>query len=475
MNPKTLLPEYVAQYMRLHGKYAEIKLMMEYYMFYETVSEGLSPYLASAEDMTERFNEAVGFFFEGNIRKEDADRLAEELLLLRREVVNRMQVLTSYVDCFEVYEYVLNRVQYRFEDLGQMPEDSVFAQELFKFVFSENDDALINDKLRLVVGQLPVRMARSRYFDLVRNSISLYKGSDKSALDGFLYMFRTNAMLYQDENMGRYFTEFIPLLEELSHLDYDAVSGEEYQSYAEKISASASKLKDISDLYMQLGQLINEMYVLCVTFDGREAAGTGQDMGRKEDEAARLVIRGIYALFLHQDSEIWERSGTVPVGTETEKLAWLGEQFRLVEGRQENISENLDFAGAALEGICESQKEVIAGLGLEKVFLTLKKLLLLSSNSVFADLEEKGMEEKVTGEMADEAAAALISECKAFFRGKSRLLRRAVMANTLERLPVFFASAQEAADYMVNALAQCEDEAEKYASKLLLLEMMRKK
>ena len=35
--------------------------------------------------------------------------------------------------------------------------------------------------------------------------------------------------------------------------------------YEGKIRVNASKLNDISDLYMQLGQLINEMYAVCAT------------------------------------------------------------------------------------------------------------------------------------------------------------------------------------------------------------------
>ena len=99
-------------------------------------------------------------------------------------------------------------------------------------------------------------------------------------------------------------------------------------------------------------------------------------------------------------------------------------------------------------------------------------MFLLTSNSVFAELEEKALEEKVTEQMAEEATATLIEECKAFFEGKSRMLRRAVMANTLEKMPVFFSSAQEVADYVTTSLSQCSDEAEKYAAKQLLLEIM---
>lgn len=463
-NPKELLPEYVKQYMQLNDSYARIKLMMEYYMFYETVSEGINPYIASAKDTADQLHEIIETFFEKNPSKEETKALAGQLLELRQGVVDRMQVLTAYVDCFVVYEYILNRVQYRFEDLEMLPEDSVFAQDLVNFIFSSQDNVTISDNIRFALGQLPMRMTRSRYFDLIKDSVSIYKGSDKSSLDSFLYMFRTNAMLYRDDNMEQYFTEFVPVLEELSSLDYETIDQKTYQIYAEKIRVSASKLNDVSDLYMQLGQLINEMYAICATVNYAE--------DREETDVTSIVIRGINALFLEKDSEIWKLSKETPVESEEEKLYWLGEQFIQVEGKQENLYDGLNMAGAALEEIRESQKDEIESLGLSNEFTTLKKLFLMTSNSTFAELEEQTLEEKVTEQMAEEAAAALIAECKGLFQGKSRMLRRAVMANTLEKMPVFFTTAQEVADYVMNALSLCDDEAEKYAAKQLLLEIM---
>lgn len=457
-----LLPAYVKEYMCLHDSYARIKLMMEYYMFYETVSEGINPYIESAKDTAGSFHGLLSRFLE-NPSQAELEQMAEDLLMLRGEIVDKMQVLTAYVDCFVVYEYVLNRVQYRFEDMEMMPGDGVFAQDLVSFIFSSEDNAVISDNIRFAVGQLPMRMTRQHYFDLLRDSISVYQGSDVHSLEGFLYMFRTNAMLYRDENQEKYFTEFVPVLEELSSLDYENISREKYTVYAEKIRVSASKLNDVADLYMQLGQLVNGLYTMCVTRHHVEEEPVPE---------VDRVIRGVNAMFLQKDSPVWQQAGDAPTDSEEEKLYWLGEQFVAVEGRQERLFEELNTAGAALEGIQESYRDAIEAGGMAEDFAMLGKLFLLISNSVFADLEDAGTEEKVTQEMAERAAAELIEECKAFFQGKSRMLRRAVMANTLEKMPVFFTSAQEVADYVTSALSGCDDEAEKYAAKQLLMEIM---
>lgn len=463
INIEEMLSEYVKQYMQLNGKYARIKMMMEYYVFYETISEGINPYIDSAKEIAEELHKIVWDFFEEKPSQEQTGEAAGKLLALRQDIVDRMQVLTAYVDCFVVYEYILNRVQYRFEDQEMVPEDSIFARDLVNFIFSSQDNAIISDNIRFALGQLPMRMTRSRFFDLLRDSISVYQGSDKSSLDSFLYMFRTSAMLYRDGNMEKYFTEFVPVIQEMAGLDYETINREAYEIYAEKIKVNASKLNDVSDLYMQLGQLVNDMYGICVSAKFME---DGDKTGAEE-----IVIRGINALFRDCDSGVWKCSGGA-AETEEEKLEWLGGKFTDIEGKQENLYESMNAAGAVLEEIMESRKETIASLGLSEDFNTLKKLFLLTSNSIFAELEEKSLEEKVTEQMAEEAASELVLECKNFFQGKSRMLRRAVMANTVEKMPVFFTSAQEVADYVMNSLSQCDDMAEKYAAKQLLMEIM---
>lgn len=463
-DPKKLIPEYVKQSMRIYNNFAEMQFMMEYYTFYEIFQEGTNPYMESEKETAETLHKMVRTYYEAEPSEVQLKEMAEELLALRQVVLDKMQVLTAYTDCFVVYEYVLNRIQYRFDDMETMPEDSVFAQGLVEYIFSGEDNTAVSDNIRVMLGQLPVRIARSRYFDWLRNSISIYIGSDKDSLDSFLYMFRMGAMMYQDEHMKEYYTEFVPVLEELAALDFEKFDRDMYQIYEEKILANASKLNDISELLLQLGHLINEMYSIC--------ASAGHAEEKKENDAVRLVIRGINALFLLNGSDVWKYSGEEHVGTEEEKLAWLGEQFEHVEGKLETIYNSVNVCGASLEEVMGSQKEMITSLGLSEDFKILENLSFLSSDSVFANLEENRQDEIVTEKFAEETADALIAECKSFFQGKSRMLRRAVMANTLGVMPIQFHSQEEVADYVVDSLQQCDDEAEKYVAKQLLLEIM---
>lgn len=460
---KTLLPEYVKQSMELHDSYARVNMMMEYYLFYEVISEGINPYIESAQETIDALNQVIGQVFSQDYTEEQGKIWRDALLSMRQEVMDRMQVLTGYVDCFVVYEYILNRIQYRFEEREMLPADTEFAQEVMNFIFGSQDSVTINDNLRLVIGQLPMRMTRRHYFDLIRECISVYKGSDRSALEGFLYMFRTSAMLYQGPEREKYFTEFAVILEELAQVDFDHMDRKMYDIYAEKIRINASKLNDLSDLYMQIGELINETYTVVVAAPYiTEAEPMTQ---------ADQVIRGIHALFTGEEDPVWEQAEGSP-DTEEERLAWLGEKLTFAEGKQEKLYDSINVAEAALEEIVQSQDVVIEEMGMQEAFGFLHQVSMLNSNSVFAPLEVEMEEVQVTVEMAEAETEKLIGELKELFQGQSRMLRRAIMAGTVEKLPTLFSSAQEVADYIINSLNQCDDEAEKYASKQLILDLI---
>lgn len=459
-NVEELLPEYIEQAMVFNNSYARLKLMMEYYMYYEMISEGINPYIDSARDTTDIFNSVIKEFFEEKPSEVRKQELLNELLSLRQEVIDKMQVLTAYVDCFVVYEYILNRIQYRFEDMELLPDDTAFVQDVVNFIFGSKDNVAINDNIHCVIGQLPMRMSRTRYFDIIKESVSIYKGGDLSSLEGFAYMFRTNAMLYKSEDMDKYFTEFKPVLDELFKLDYDNMDKELFDIYSEKIRVSASKLNDISDLYMQLGGLINSAYTIIAASEYSN-----------EVEVSDTMIRGINALFMERESAVWSLAGE-ELYSDEDKLAWLGELFPEIEGKQESVSEGLNMVNAVLEEIAEGQKELIEKLGATDKIVLLKQMAQLNSNSIFAGLEDGTEEVQVTAAMADEMSAQLIDEIKTLFKGSSRMFRRAVMANTIEKMPVFFKTSQEVADYITSSLGQCDDEAEKYASKQLIIEMM---
>ncbi|MCI8750127.1 MAG: hypothetical protein HFH66_01945 [Lachnospiraceae bacterium] len=425
-NVDEFLPKYVKGSMHYNKSYACYRLALEYFMFYETVSEELASAASSANE-----------------------------------------VLTAYLDCFIIYEYIFNRIQYRFDEMGEMPDDNEFIQKVISYVFASEDNTVVNENIRFMIEQLPMRMLSSKYFDIIHESVSLYKGSRASSLEGFEYMFRTNAMLYKDDNMSVYFTEFKQVLNELDGLKPDDIGEDVYREYSVKISSNISRIAGFTDMYMLMEGLVNALYIVTIT----ECYKDGEENGNSAAmEAAYNVIKGVNSLFMKEESSVWKLAGDEPLGTNKEKLDWLSGFFDKVEGHQENISGILETAEAFLDEAENAHGEDIVRLGLAEEFAILKRMSLLNSSSMFADIDENENDTEVTAAMADETAGRLVKELKELFKGRSKQFKRAVMANTLGKLPVFFNNVQEVTDYIEASFTQCKDEAEKFAAKEIIME-----
>ncbi len=460
INREKNLPVYVEQSKRTYHQLAQLKLMMEYYMFYEMWEEGLNPYMKEAEEITGFVNHLIEKIYIGEISDEEAQTWLDKTHAMRKQIMEKMQVATSYVDMCIVFEYMLNRVQYRFQPVEEPLDDDALAEKIIRFIFGVKDNMVVNENIRTMIGQLPVRMTKSRYFDLVRNSLSVYKDGDVSSLDGYLYMFRTSALLYKPKGMDEHFSEVASLVEELSGLDYDGLTEEAYTLYSEKVQNAAGHLRDISDLYMCLQQMVNDLYTLLLNRNYRSY--------ENDSKAPELVIEGIWRLLTENEGEFFTDEQGCVLTMNEEKLALIENYLTHTEGAQEQLYEKSILLEAMQQELAESAGEELSALGLSE---DMKKLLLssqLMSSSMFIDLEQGAGEQPVTAEYLKEQTDKLMQELENMFKEKGKQYRRAVMAATLEKMPVFFTSGEEVAEYVRTSLSMCTDASEKYAVQMLV-------
>mgnify|MGYP000823954574 CR=1 FL=1 len=95
-------------------------------------------------------------------RLETADDDIKLVAEVRDAITRKMKVLTSYTDAFEMYEYILNRKEYSYpenvdeeiqKELKELDEAGVsdFAEEIYRFVFADQDKVAINSKLQSII------------------------------------------------------------------------------------------------------------------------------------------------------------------------------------------------------------------------------------------------------------------------------------------------------------------------------------
>lgn len=435
------IKKYVYGLAGLYYQQAFVESAYNYYSFYEEIMEKGADRKDLIEELLPGAQKGARALISGSGEWKDA---IEALDAGRRQIMKKMEVLTAFTDRLQVYEYVINRIEKRYEEKTQETiDENEFCQALAQYIFSIKDNIVINESVKEVLAQLPVRMTKTRYFELIRNSLSLYKGSDQESAQSYLYMLRTSAMLYQPEGIDEYFPEFMEILKEFEEADYNNLTKDEFLKLEGDMEEMAGSLLKLTDLYVMAQGLYNSLYggILSMTLREDDMSFEGQEYGQN-------VFRAVYEA-LEKGEEI--------------KPDEIEESLVKMEGFQEKTLSDLHIYEGALEDIKDMAKEEAA------IFSKIGKLM---SSSLFASLEEEkeilpadeGYIKRVTEE--------LIEELCVLFKEKPQIVKRAVMAGTLSKIPVFFASANEVLDYIKNSLEQCRDYGEKYGSIEILSRMM---
>lgn len=296
-------------------------------------------------------------------------------------------------------------------------------------------------KITQMVSQLPMRLSQNRFFNIIENSLSIYKGSERSSLDDFVYMIKTAGTLFRPANFEDEFDEILSIEKELSGLDYDSLDKTGYEKARMAYDKVSVLTERYSDACVMLTQVINDLYSIML------CAGAATDDEERND-LIRKIITADYNIV---------NGNAARSGDEETMLAGL-------EGVQESISRRLYTPDSTLDEIININYDIIVRTGMISRFDKLKTVSRLQSASTFAVLEDVQVDkEAVDDEYAAKAAGNLIEEFKKLFDGGSRLKRRAVMASVVGSLPVFFNNFDEFKDYVHISLMQCSDEAERQA------------
>ena len=135
--------------------YAYTRLALNYYMYYEVILEGdlLSSRL---ERLSKRYHGLLKDFLEGSLE-------LEELNGLRDDTASAMEANTAYTDVFQAYEYVLNRLEGRFEpqlmgNRNVRPDEEEWTAEIMAYIMDTDEPMVVNERVQSVVGQLPIRL-----------------------------------------------------------------------------------------------------------------------------------------------------------------------------------------------------------------------------------------------------------------------------------------------------------------------------
>lgn len=408
-------------------RYSFTRMGLNYYTFYESVFEqAFVP--EKIREISREFNRILGEFLEG---KGELSQLDD----LRNRIIGDMEIITAYTDCFQIYEYVLNRVERRFVK-GEPVKMSVetFVLSLMETLSQDRDAAVLNSRVQEVMGQLPIRYTKQKFYSLLMERLTVYTGTGKKGFENMLDLLKTSSMVSLPENMKTEQKELYAFLEKLRHMNYRHMNKEEYWECVHCIHDSSERIRRETGLYLLASDLVNDLYVL---FLSRAEAF----VDAQEKQVFETLARGILNQF--------EREDGAPLKDE------LFECLEKLEGLQEDTIERLTFGD-------EEQDE------------TLLKIQKLSSGSSFARLDEtKETDEPADRAWIEEKTREFCEELGQAFAEMEKPVVRAIMAGILSSLPVVFRSMDELETYIRDSLESCTDFAEREACmEILTWEMM---
>ena len=449
----------ILKYQQLLGTafndYSTIKLSMNLFTLYERIADLLdteSPDedMMQVRDEMEQYINTLSFSLRNVFvdKKPDAS-LISDITSIRDKITADMKLLTFYVDAYEIYEYILNRKEPKFRDEELTEIDSAqLAETMFDFVFAEDDKLLINTRIQDMIAQLPVRMTKSHFFDIISNSLMIYRGGEKKSVDGFIESIRDAALLDEPKGLSDRYASLYEFYKELRSVNYESIDKDTVSSLSDKISENADKISAICSDYMMMTEVINDILVVLYT----EGLKDSSYLDDRYDTASTIISSIVTA------TDIYEAS------------ADFDELFVKLEGAQEDAYETLASLNANFDDLYNTYYEMYEG-DIQNAFDNLSKVDRLTSTSLFMDIENSGL--SVVVDEADEIYIneeknSLVEDFKAHFEKLGKSERRSVMAKVMSLMPVFFNTKQEIKEYFEYALSSCSDLAEMTACKELI-------
>ena len=433
-----------------YNHYATVKMSMNYYTMKEVILEQED----KNTDLCKYFK-IVSELIKKHVLDRNCvdDKAMEGISQIRDNIEYKMKNLTAFADGYEIYEYILNRIEYGIKGETEDVDIEQLSAKMFQYVFSENDTVVVNSKLQLLMSQLPVRMTKNKFYDVVANTLSIYKGGEVNSVDDFADMIRTAVLIKRPKGFDNEYPYLYHVFTDLEQADYKNMDIDTFNDLTDRLTKAAEIINNEVSAYMLLQEIVNDVYTLLLTVDKAYDTNLSGD-------GYKSAIEILKACYDATDMEY------VP-----EELM---PQFISIEGVQESVYENVIILEASFDDVKSGNIEVIEKLNLMDDFNALEIVSKLLSTSLFIDLKK---ESSGDGEIADslyinDLKEQLTNELKTLFTDKDRIVTRSIMCKILASMPIFLNTQQEIKNYFDYVLSNCKDDSELTACKKLVSEII---
>ena len=294
-------------------------------------------------------------------------------------------------------------------------------------------------------------MTKTKFFDLLKESFSIYKGSSNEGFEAYIDRIMSSGTLYDidENNKIDVLHEHLEIFDEI---DYVALDRETFVKLQERYRIVSRYIEVYTNFYTDYMNILNKIYICMLS-----KKNISIDICSKEVNTYIMEI-------INYINKCFDSDYTMEI---TEDIS---RNLVYLEGVQEK---SYDMCMKLQQGIEEKylEKYEEKNKGVTFAIEDMKKCDKLISNSLFMSLEEKEtftIDEVIINKKLNE----LIEQFKDIFKKSQKVYQRAIMANVLSEMPVFFNDIAEVSEYIRNQINSCKNESEKIACYAILADMM---
>ncbi|HHX79089.1 MAG TPA: hypothetical protein GX695_05010 [Acholeplasmataceae bacterium] len=443
---KENIPIFVSELSKTYNYMSSIKILLNNVLLEEKLEdnkEGFCNLLMNYIDELELISSKIS---ESN-STEEKKKIINQLKTIREKFILDAEMISKYNDRFTIYDHLFLRIIYKFEDKSDLvdQDNQNWARNILRNIFEQNDNLAINDNIKMTMEELPVRITKQKYYDIVREGMLAYTGAYKLSFEKFIYILRSLSIIDTEFEWKDDFKKIGEVDEQLKSLDYSGISKEEFYEAMNNLDYAKMYLDNQSDMFYILIDIINAYYGKVLTslyIDNKELENTDVEIYKNINSAINQFIL----------------NKGIPEATSNYSL------LESIEGAQEKLFEDLQILESILYDINEQETEQLKNLDMDKTFNDLLIMEKLLSNNSFIDISEENDLQIITEEEILKEYNLFIQDSEILFSRLDRRVVRTVMAKVMGFIPVFLKTHTEVMNYILNSLEKCQDMPERFGT-----------
>lgn len=417
---------------------------------YDLIEEEQS---ADASVVKELFKKVVDVI-DAVIVNDDLSNLSEHIRTvfgIRDEIIRRTDMLDEYTYMLQIYEHLLNRAEFRFKNYTELNDLDDFKDEVMIYISGSNNAELINQRIQMVMGELPVRLTTARFFDMMRSCSQCYVGVRNDMAEEYFDHIRECARPINMDNLNPGYAELYNICQQMLALDIENISQEDCTSAVAKITSAGQFIAANLKVWLYLIDIVNDLLIVMITapyvmtFSG--------DMKKAATVIKEVLSAEKKGTFLRPDEDI--------VGLLTD----LTDRQPVYQGEHMMLED-------ALYVVISDHHQEIDTLLLGDLYKELQLCVQLAAVTVFAKLDERQEYFTIDKSWLNKQLAQTENHFEEVFKGLGRPFKRAIMALAFSCMPVVFDRLDDMAEYLVRSLEGCRDRAERAACIDILRDIM---